>query len=376
MVLPVDALPAGRRVRYAVVGLGYFAQAAVLPAFEHARERSELAAIVSGDEAKRRELAKRFNVPRSYSYDQYDDCLRSGEIDAVYICLPNDMHRNAAVQAARAGIHVLCEKPMALTEAECLEMIREAEAHAVKLMVAYRLHFERANLEAIDVLRSSKIGEPRFFHSINSMQVQPPNIRLERARGGGPLYDIGIYCINAARYLFGDEPVEVSAFKENNGEARFSDVPEMVSGLLRFPRHRLATFTCSFGGGDLSSYRVVGSGGDLRVEPAFEYAQGLTRHLTIDGQTQVVHAEKRDQVAAEIAYFSDCVLSGREPEPNGWEGLADVRIIRALWESIESHAAVLLPEFDRDRRPTLAQEISKPPVEKPDLLHARPPSGT
>src|SRR3954467_1985206 len=140
-----------RLIRYAVVGCGHIAQVAVLPAFGNARRNSKLAAIVSGDPVKRGELCRKYDIPKAFDYPEYDQLLKSGDIDAVYIALPNTLHAEYAERAARAGLHVLCEKPMAVTEAECELMARVAREHRVKLMVAYRLHFERANLEAIEI---------------------------------------------------------------------------------------------------------------------------------------------------------------------------------------------------------------------------------
>src|SRR3954471_7628084 len=154
--------PAGK-VRYAVVGLGYFAQAAVLPAFAHASDNSELVALVSGDVEKREQLGRKYGVPATYSYEAFDDCLKNPEVDAIYIALPNSMHAEYATRAARAGIHVLCEKPMALNERECGKMIREAARAGIKLMVGYRLHFEKANLEAIRQIQAGAIGQVRVF---------------------------------------------------------------------------------------------------------------------------------------------------------------------------------------------------------------------
>src|SRR5688500_5662459 len=152
-----------KQVRYAVVGLGHIAQVAVLPAFGNSRRNSKLAALVSADPVKLEELGKKYAVQERCSYDQYDALLRSGAVDAVYIALPNSLHCDYAVRAAQAGVHVLVEKPMALTEEECERMARAARDAGVKLMVAYRLHFERAKLEAIEVARSSRIGEPRLL---------------------------------------------------------------------------------------------------------------------------------------------------------------------------------------------------------------------
>ena len=142
-----------KQIRYAVVGLGHIAQVAVLPAFANARRNSRLAALVSGDALKREQLSRKYGVEKAYSYAQYDECLK--HVDAVYIALPNDMHCEYAVRAARAGVHVLVEKPMAVTEEECERMIAAAREGGVKLMVAYRLHFERANPEAGAVARSA-----------------------------------------------------------------------------------------------------------------------------------------------------------------------------------------------------------------------------
>src|SRR5687767_13836336 len=230
-----------RQVRYAVVGLGHIAQVAVLPAFGNARRNSRLAALVSADPLKRKTLSDKYGVERTYTYEQYDDCLK--HVDAVYIALPNSMHCEYAVRAAQAGVHVLVEKPMALTEQECERMTRAARDAGVKLMVAYRLHFERANLEAGEVVRSGRLGEPRLFNSTFCTPVVPGNIRVRRDTGGGVLYDIGIYCINAARSLFGEEPLEVRAACAGT----LDEVEESVAAILRFPNERLAAFTASFG---------------------------------------------------------------------------------------------------------------------------------
>jgi glucose-fructose oxidoreductase len=197
------------KVRYAVIGQGYISQVAVLPAFAHARRNSVLAALVSDDERKLRTLGRRYRVSRLCRYDAVDELFSSGEIDAVYIALPNSMHAEYTVRAARAGLHVLCEKPMAVSTRECQQMIEATRRARVKLMIAYRLHFERANLEVARIVRSGKLGDIRYFDSQFSMQVKAGNIRLDQELGGGPLYDIGIYCINAARSALAAEPTHV-----------------------------------------------------------------------------------------------------------------------------------------------------------------------
>ncbi|MCD8486673.1 MAG: Gfo/Idh/MocA family oxidoreductase [Desertifilum sp.] len=366
-----------RKIRYAVVGLGWFAQEAAMPAFAEA-ENSELVALVSDDSTKLKELSQKYGIDRTYSYEEYEDCLTSGEVDAVYIALPNHRHCEYTVRAAKQAIHVLCEKPMAVTEDECEQMIQACNDNDVKLAIAYRLHLEPANMQAVEIVRSGKIGEPRIFNSVFTQQVtEEGNIRLRDVTGGGTLDDIGIYCINAARYLFQDEPIEVYAVAANKGEQRFAEVEEMSSAILRFPDERLATFTVSFGAAKVSTYQIVGTQGDLRVDPAYAWHGELKHYLTIDGETQEQSFPPHSQLAAEFTYFSDCILNNTDPEPSGLEGLNDVRIIRALSQSIEQGQPIPLEPLDYHQRPTKDNAIQRPAnPERPDLVNAASPGGS
>ena len=340
-----------KRIRYAVAGQGYIAQAAVLPAFKNAAKNCELVALISDDPAKLGRLAKKYDVQHTYDYGDYDRCLSSGAVDAVYIALPNHMHQEYTIRAAQAGIHVLCEKPMALTVAECQSMIHACRDNRVKLMIAYRLHFEKSNLKAIKLAQSGKLGDLRIFSSVFTMQVKEGNSRLQRSLGGGTLYDIGIYCINAARYLFQDEPLRVFANRASSDDVRFSEVEEMVSANLVFPKDRLATFVCSFGASDVSTYQIVGTRGDLVVHNAYEYSSAMRHTLTIKGNEKRRTFAKRDQFAPELIYFSDCILKDKEPEPSGAEGMADVRVINGLYRSAENQSPVTLSDFEEVARP-------------------------
>jgi predicted dehydrogenase len=360
----VTATP--RRIRYGVVGLGHIAQVAVIPAFAHARRNSQLVAIVSGDPTKRREVTRRYRIEQAFTYEQFDECLR--RVDAVYIALPNSMHAEYAIRAARAGVHVLCEKPMAPTVEECREMIAAARKARVKLMIAYRLHFEGLNLAAIDVARSGRLGALKFFNSSFAMTVRRGDIRTKRALGGGTLYDIGVYCINAARNLFRAEPTHVSAVSINSGLASLSEIDETTAATLRFGDDRVATFVTSFNAADVGSYRIVGTRGDLHADPAYEYAEGLEYALTIDGKTTHKKVGKRDQFAPELLYFSDCILNDREPEPSGEEGMQDVKIVEALYASAKSGRVIPIRPFKKRQRPTGRQRITRPGVRKPSLI--------
>ena len=355
-----------RSVRYAIVGLGHIAQVAVLPAFAHAKKNSELVAVVSDDSTKRREIAKRYRLSHTFSYDEYDESLSA--VDAVYIALPNSMHAEYAIRAARAGVHVLCEKPMAVTVEECQRMIAACRKARVKLMVAYRLHFEPMNLAAIDAVRRGRLGELKLFNSTFSMRVRAGDIRTKRAYGGGTLYDIGVYCINGARNLFRSEPTLVSAVSVNSGLASLSEVDETTAATLQFGNTRLATFVTSFSAADVGAYRVVGTKGELHADPAYEYAERLSYTLTTNGNTIRKEVAKHDQFAAEILYFSDCILKNRQPEPSGEEGLQDVRIVQALYQSAKAGRPIVIRPFRKTKRPTGRQKISRPGVRKPALI--------
>jgi len=286
--------------------------------------------------------------------------------------LPNNMHREYVVRAARAGMHVLCEKPMAVSVRECEEMIRATRKAKVKLMIAYRLHFERANLEAAQLARSGKLGKLRFFSSDFSMQVSEVNVRLKPANeGGGPLFDIGVYCMNAARYVLGEDPIAVSATASKSSDPRFRRVEETVSATMRFKDERVASFTCSFGAADRSTYTITGTKGSLTMDPAYEYAEGLGYEMKIGDRKRKKSFAKSDQFAPELLYFSDCILHNREPEPSGEEGLIDIRIIQSMYKSIESGRWVSTEVKQRTRRPTKRQEIRRPAVPRePAMVEA------
>src|SRR5678815_2923956 len=365
-----------QKVRYAVVGLGHLAQVAVLPAFARL-QNAEIAALVTSDKRKANILAKRYRVKDVYEYEQYEECL-ARDVDAVYIVLPNHQHCEFTMRAAKAGVHVLCEEPMAVSVAECRKMIASMRQNRRKLMIAYRLHFEKSNLESIALGQSSKLGKVRFFSSDFGQQIVGSNVRLTEPtrEGGGPIFDMGIYCINAARYLFRAEPTEVWATSASTGEARFRNAEEMTAVTMRFPGERLATFTASFGCADIGRYTLVGTKGVLTADPAYEYAQGLKLQIKVGEKTEKRQYPKRDQFAAEISYLSECILKNREPEPSGQEGLADIRVIEGIYKAVKSRRVVKLSAFEKKRRPSMRQEIRKQPHGKPETIHVTPPSGS
>jgi predicted dehydrogenase len=362
-----------RKVRYAIVGAGWIAQQAFMPAVAQTGN-SEMTAIVTGDGRKAKALGRHYGIDLLYDYDGYDKMLADCVADAVYIALPNTMHRDYAVRAARAGLHVLCEKPMARTEADCLAMIKAARDHRVKLMIAYRLHFEPATVAAIELIRKGRIGEPRVFSSVFAQQVFRGGHRTRAELWAGPLPDMGCYPLNAVRHLFGAEPIEASAFaSRRHSEERFAAIDEMVTVMLRFPGDRIATFTASYGMQLIDEYRVTGTKGDLLVQPCFLFGLGLAHRLTVGGKTRETKFPEIDQFGAETKYFSECILEDREPEPDGEEGLADVRALLAIEKAIRTGRAQPVSSSERPRHPAPDQVRLVEPTRKRRLFYVKPP---
>lgn len=366
------------KIRYAVVGLGYIAQTAVLPAFRNARKNSRLVALVSGDKEKLKKLGDKYRIEKRYLYSEFEDLMKSGEVDAVYIATPNFHHRNIMETAAKYGVHVLCEKPMAVTTEDCYSMISEAEKYGIQFMVGYRLHFEAANLEAIKRAHSKRIGDLRIFSSTFTFQVKDQNnIRLDSVeKGGGPLYDIGIYCINASRYLFKQEPVEVFATATSSKDARFKKTDETISCILKYPEGKIAQFTVSFGAFAMSDYDLIGTKGRIRLEKGYEYGRSMVLKTYEEGKTFIKRYPKRDQFSPELIYFSDCIQRKKKVEPSGEEGLTDIKIIEALLLSIDLGSPITLEEIHKRNRPGADQKITRPPFFQPRLINARGPEGT
>lgn len=361
-------------MRFAVLGLGYVAQRAVLPAFAHTGQFATLTSLISSDPVKLRELGARYRVPHLFSLDDFDAALAADTFDAVYIAVPNALHCDFALRAAIGGKHILCEKPLALASSECKEMIRVAQEHHVRLMVGYRLHFERSNMRAAAIVRSGEIGTPRIVDAVVSMQLSDESPRTRRELFGGPMYDIGIYGINAARYLFRSEPCRVTALTSSFNDTRFTDVPALESAVLDFGSGRIATLSASYGSTSTSYFNVIGTAGTVRLSPAFDFDTALALEVHTAGRLEREHYPVSDQFAPEIIEFARCISDHVEPESSGLEGLADVRIIEAIERSSTTGRTVELGDFKKPRRPDLSQTAHIPPPKLiHPLVHARPP---
>ena len=362
-----------RQVGYAVIGLGHIAQSAVLPAFAQAKN-AKLVAIVSGDPEKRTKLARKYKCD-AFDVRDLDEVLGRSDVDAVYIAEPNDRHAEFAVRCAKQGVHVLCEKPLAVTEEECRRMIDASREAGVKLMTAYRLHFEESNLAAVKLIEQGRIGELRSFSSVFGYQVRPGNIRTSAERGGGAIWDLGVYCINAARYLFRADPVEVFAMRmDRRDDERFAEVHEGMSLLLKFPGDRVAQFTVSFGCYEQDQYRIVGTKGHIEIDDAYEYAGPRELRLSIGGRERVRRFKPADQFAPELVAFSRAILEDTEVEPDGEEGLRDVRIIVAALKSARENRPLTLSWPPRNRRPEPGDRLYRPPIREPRLVAVEAPT--
>ncbi len=330
----------GKKLGWAIVGLGELTCEEILPAFAKCRH-SELRALISGDRDKALEIASehQLNDSQVYTYDEYDRMVDDPSIDIVYIVLPNSMHAEYTVRAFQAGKHVLCEKPMANTAEECDRMIEAAQQADRKLMIAYRLHYEPLNQRVVKWMREEKFGRIQTITSSNTQKVELPNIRLEKEDGGGPVSDIGVYCINAARYITGEVPEQIWAAAYYLDDDRFREVPSTVSFALIFPSGVHAMCTCSFNAAVQRAFTVHCENGIVRMSPAFSY-DGLRLFEEQQGDIKEHREEEFDQFAAEMDYFSKCVLDNTEPRSSGEDGKIDIQIIAAIHQSIREQRTV------------------------------------
>lgn len=361
-------------VRYAIVGAGNIAQVAMLPAFAHAKKSATLVAIVSSDPKKRKKLCKKYGVEHAGDYDELEAVLAASRTEAVYVSVPNHLHREMTERSLAAGAHVLCEKPMAMTVEDCDAMIGAAKKADKRLMIAYRLHLDRATRDATKLVSRGKIGDARYFSSTFSHQIRRGDVRTQDELGGGALFDLGPYCINAARHLFAAEPTEVFAYRIEGVDARSKEVDEATTAIMKFPDDRIAQFTVSQGAASVSSYRIVGTKGDLRVEPGFEYVDGIVHYVTVDEKTKRRAYRKSDQFAPQLEELSRCIRTGRDPESGGEEGLADVRVLAAIAESAASGKPVALAPRAPPSDPARSPSRRAPPVKKPKTVRAPSPS--
>jgi len=335
-----------RKIGYCIVGLGRISMNEFMPGVQIS-QHSKVVALVSGHRDKAERIAAQYGVnPKAiYNYENYDEIAHNPEIDAVYIALPNGMHAEYSIRAAKAGKHVLCEKPMANTVKECEDMIEACRKADRKLMIAYRLQYEPNTLQTIAALRRGYVGKILELDCAFGFDIKPGEWRLnKKLAGGGPLYDVGIYSVNASRYLTGEEPVSVQGYTSvvSPGE-RFQEVEENVAWTMRFPSGALASCITSYGSNYTGNQaRIIGKTGTLEMNPAHSYS-GLRivgRSDTAGDLTLAIVDPNPQQFAREADHLAECILQNREPKSDGQEGLRDMKIITAIYKSSAEGRAV------------------------------------
>jgi len=334
----IPALAEARKIGYCIVGLGRISMQHFMPAIKMSN-KCRVTALVSGHRDKAERMAAEYGVPSSsiYHYENYDAIANNADIDAVYIALPNSMHAEYTIRAAKAGKHVLCEKPMATSVDDARAMIQACESASRKLMIAYRCQYEPANLRAMQLIRERRLGSIQSIESAFGFPIDPNEWRLEKKlSGGGPLVDVGIYCLNASRYLTGEEPKELKAVSSVvDHDERFAQVEETLSWVMSFPSGALASCTCTYGNLMLGYFRVRGSRGTIMMEPAFNYDK---LHLSANfegGQTVDFAPDDPDpmQFQREADHMADCIMQNKEPRTPGQEGLRDMDLIARIYRS-------------------------------------------
>ena len=327
---------APRTTGYCVIGLGRIA-GHFMPGVR-STTNSQITGLVSGHRDKADRIAAEYGVPASsiYNYENFDEIAHNPAIDAVYVALPNSMHAEYTIRAAKAGKHVLCEKPMSIDVASAEAMIAACKAARVKLMIAYRCHYEPTNLKAVQLIRQGVLGQVQAIESTFGFNMARGEWRLnKKLAGGGPLFDVGIYSLNACRYLTGEEPDHISANASViDHDGRFDEVEENVSWTMKFPSGIVASCATTYGGDMEGFYRVHGSKGWLEVDSAFIY-EGLRLRAEYAGTKidELNPARDPSHFQAEAEHFSHCIQNGLEPKSPGEEGLRDMRYISQIYRS-------------------------------------------
>ncbi len=363
---PGPFLAPGKRIGFAIVGLGRLSLDQILPAFATSKYCKPVA-LVSGDAEKGRKLAAQYGIPDDHvtDYAGYEKLKGMPGVDAIYIVLPNSMHKEFVLRGAAIGKHILCEKPMATSVADCEAMIDACKKANVKLMIAYRQQYEAMNRTLGEAVKSGKLGKLRSMLATNSQnEGDPTQWRLNRAlAGGGCIPDVGIYCLNAARFLSGEEPDEVFATTlQPKDDPRFKEVESHCSFVLRFPSGFIATCTTAYDVHRSTFLRLEGTERWGEMSPAFGYHGSKLRFSQLNEakKEEVVEPSipDKDQFATEMDHFAECVMTGREPRTPGAEGLQDHRVVDAIYQSAATGRSVRIAA---PAGPTRGPEL--PPME-------------
>jgi predicted dehydrogenase len=336
---------ASKKVGFAVVGLGKIAQGSVLPAFANSK-RAKLAALVGRDQRKTAELARRFHADGIYQSDRYAACLANSDVSAVYVATPPGEHARLTVQAAEAGKHVLCEKPLAATVEQCAGMVEACRQNGVLLMTAYRKYYEPSTVHLKQLIQSGKLGRIDAIHTSFS-ELYVPGVSQgwlldSKLAGGGPLMDLGVYCVNTARWLVDENPTEATAQSWTNDTGTFREVEEGISFRLRFPTRLVVHGSSSYGAALSSFIFVQGTKGWASLAPVFPFDE--VRHLAgkIGKRSFSRSFKVVDEFALEIDAFASAIQNKHAVEADGVQGHRDMIIIDAIYESARTQHPVII----------------------------------
>ena len=362
-------LPPDKRIGFAVVGIGHLALEEIIPAITLSK-MCRLTGLVSGDLEKAKRVARDYGVPETgiYNYENFERIKDNKDIQVIYIVLPNSMHHEYVLRSAKIGKDVLCEKPMATNVKDAEEMTEACKKAGVKLMIAYRQQYEPNNRYIEEMVRAKTFGKVKIFEANNSQNESGASggkqqwRHVKKMAGGGALPDIGLYCLNACRFLTGEEPYEVTANQYSTpNDPRFKEVEETIQWMMRFPSGLVANCLASYGAHETKKYRFTAENGWFGMEPSFAY-KGLKMEISYAMGGSLERYEnptmaEQNQFALEMDHMSDCVLHNKKPHSGGEEGIQDHRIMEAIYESARTRKPVELKrieKLDSFRNPTIS----------------------
>jgi predicted dehydrogenase len=334
-----------QKVGFAVVGLGAIARCSVLPAFRHAK-RAKLIALVSRDKRNAQKLGWKYKVRACYGAEEFEACLANPEVSAIYLATPQSEHLSATIAAARAGKHVLSEKPLALNSAQSAEMVRACERQGVQLMTAYRKFYEPSAVFLKKLIHSGRLGKIDVVHTSFSELHVPgrsiPWLLDAKTAGGGPLMDLGVYCVNTSRWLLNEDPVEVAAHSWKKDLARFQDVEEGISFRMHFASGVVVQGSSTYSSAISSFVFVQGDKGWACLTPAFPFDEerGLTGKIS--GKWFEKNFKVVDEFAPELDAFALAIRTGEPVEADGRQGHRDMLILEAIYDSARKKEPVVI----------------------------------
>ncbi len=345
-----NPMPPGKRLGIAVVGLGALALENIIPGFAEAKS-VRLVALVSGEPDKARLVAAQYGVPEKnlYDYNNFDRIKDNPDIDIVYIVLPNALHVEFTIRAAQAGKHVLCEKPMAASVAEAQSMVDACKAANRSLMIAYRLQYTPEHRTLIQMARSKAYGTVQMIEAVNGQNDAPNGQwrQIKSMAGGGSLPDVGLYCLNAFRYITGEEPVAVTAqLTQPKNDPRFREIEDVAIFTLRFPSGVIASGTSAYSFHESRFLRVHAETGWFGIDPAFGYDNlqlAINRKAGKASATETRRFTPKSQFAQEMDAFAASLHAGQEPRTGGAEGLQDMKVMAAIYQAAASGGVVTMP---------------------------------